>query len=71
MRTDELDYALPQELIAQHALEPRDASRLLVVRGRGDGFSLADHGFGDLPALLRPGGDHASVVAHEHVARAQ
>jgi S-adenosylmethionine:tRNA ribosyltransferase-isomerase len=30
MHADELDYRLPPELIAQHAAEPRDSSRLLV-----------------------------------------
>jgi len=30
VRTDELDYDLPPELIAQHPVEPRDESRLLV-----------------------------------------
>ena len=55
MRTDELDYELPSELIAQTPLEPRDASRLLVVSGRGADLRLADAGFVDLAGLLAPG----------------
>ena len=47
------DYDLPEELIAQHPIEPRDASRLLVV-DRATG-SLSDHIFRDLPDLLTPG----------------
>ena len=31
MLTSQFDYHLPEELIAQHPVEPRDASRLLVV----------------------------------------
>ena len=31
MNTSEFDYYLPQELIAQTPIEPRDASRLLVL----------------------------------------
>lgn len=44
------DYDLPPELIAQRPVEPRDASRMLVV-DRSDG-SLSDHIFRDLPDLL-------------------
>ncbi len=31
MKTEELDYELPESLIAQHPAEPRDAARLLVL----------------------------------------
>ena len=37
MRTDELDYDLPESLIAQHPADRRDASRLMVIdRDTGD-----------------------------------
>ena len=45
--------SFPTELIAQTPAEPRDASRLLVVR-RAAG-ALEDHVFSELPALLRDG----------------
>jgi S-adenosylmethionine:tRNA ribosyltransferase-isomerase len=50
---DRFDYDLPPELIAQHPVEPRDASRLLVVRR--DSEVLEDRTFRDLPDLLDPG----------------
>ncbi len=53
MRTDELDYDLPPELVAQEPVEPRDASRLLVV-ARGGG-ALEHRRFHELDALLDPG----------------
>lgn len=31
MRVEEFDYDLPQELIAQHPVEPRDSSRLMII----------------------------------------
>ncbi|MBA2614463.1 MAG: tRNA preQ1(34) S-adenosylmethionine ribosyltransferase-isomerase QueA [Actinobacteria bacterium] len=47
MKTSELDYALPRELIAQRPLERRDASRLLVYeRTTGD---VRHRAFTDLP----------------------
>ena len=46
------DYELPQELIAQNPVFPRDAARLLVV----DSLTHHTHRvFHDLPDLLRPG----------------
>ncbi len=53
MTLAEFDYALPERLIAQEPVSPRDASRLRVVpRGGGP---LEDARFSDLPRLLRPG----------------
>jgi len=50
MRTDDFDFDLPRDLIAQHPASPRDASRLLSV-----GRDLRDLGMRDLPRLLRAG----------------
>ena len=53
METALFDFALPEALIAQHPVEPRDAARLLgVPAGEGE---FGDHRVRDLPALLRPG----------------
>ena len=53
MKTSDFDYFLPEELIAQTPIEPRDHSRLLV-------YDRADHSvqhlhFYDLPRFLNPG----------------
>jgi S-adenosylmethionine:tRNA ribosyltransferase-isomerase len=53
MRTDELDFDLPQELIAQRPSPDRAGSRLLHYR-RAD-RSIAHRIFSDLPKLLRAG----------------
>ena len=53
MRTDELDFDLPPELIAQTPPVQRDASRLLHYR-RAD-HTIAHRVFWDLPGLLRRG----------------
>jgi S-adenosylmethionine:tRNA ribosyltransferase-isomerase len=53
VKTADFDYDLPPELIAQEPAEPRDASRLMVLR-RSTG-SIAHHRFHDLPSLLRSG----------------
>jgi S-adenosylmethionine:tRNA ribosyltransferase-isomerase len=48
-----LDYALPPELIAQHPLPERGASRLLHARAAEGRY--ADRRFAELPELLPPG----------------
>lgn len=53
MRTDELDFVLPPELIAQEPVRDRAQSRLLHYQ-RATG-ALADRHFADLGDLLRPG----------------
>jgi len=50
MRANELDYDLPPELVAQHPVEPRDASRLLVFE-RATG-AIRHRTFRDLPDEL-------------------
>jgi S-adenosylmethionine:tRNA ribosyltransferase-isomerase len=49
----ELDYELPEDLIAQSPAEPRDASRLMVVDAKRN--TITHHTFRDLPTFLRPG----------------
>lgn len=51
------DYELPQELIAQNPVVPRDSSKLLVVNSPSTGTNAAPlhHIFRDLPELLYPG----------------
>lgn len=49
----EYDYELPDELIAQEPIEPRDAARLMVVRRATR--TIEHHIFRELPALLEPG----------------
>jgi S-adenosylmethionine:tRNA ribosyltransferase-isomerase len=53
MRTADFDFALPPGLVAQQPAEPRDASRLMVLR-RGAG-TIEHHHFRDLPGLLEAG----------------
>ncbi len=53
MQTSEFDFALPDELIAQHPVEPRDQARLMVVR-RSEG-RWEHRRFADLPELLDSG----------------
>src|SRR5215210_6315152 len=53
MRTDQFDYSLPQELIAQTPIEPRDHSRLLVAQRVGG--SIEHRRFFELGDYLREG----------------
>jgi len=53
MKTSEFDYYLPKELIAQTPIEPRDASRLMVL-DRMTG-AIEHRTFRDIVDYLRPG----------------
>ena len=53
MQRSEFHYDLPQDLIAQHPLPQRSASRLLTLDGRSG--ALTHRQFRDLPGLLAPG----------------
>lgn len=51
--TADYDFPLPPELVAQHPVEPRDASRLMVLdRAAG---SISHRTFRDLDTLMAPG----------------
>lgn len=53
MRTSDFDYHLPPELIAQTPVEPRDSSRLLILRR--DTGALEHRQFSDIGQHLPPG----------------
>ena len=53
MRTADFDYELPEELIAQVPIEPRDHSRLMAVRA--DTGEIAHRRFDDIMEYLNPG----------------
>ena len=52
MLVTDFDYELPKELIAQHPMEPRDHSRLLVVNK--DSGAIEHKHFYDLIEYLHP-----------------
>ena len=52
LKTSDFDYELPRELIAQHPMEQRDASRLMVLN-REEG-SITHRHFSDILDYLRP-----------------
>ncbi|MEG2852454.1 MAG: S-adenosylmethionine:tRNA ribosyltransferase-isomerase, partial [Hydrogenoanaerobacterium sp.] len=53
MKTSDFFYELPQELIAQTPIEPRNQSRLLCLNG--DTGELSHHHFYNLTELLNAG----------------
>jgi S-adenosylmethionine:tRNA ribosyltransferase-isomerase len=52
MRVDSFDFDLPPERIALRPARPRDAARMLVVRGEGQ---FEDRTVRQLPQMLRAG----------------
>jgi S-adenosylmethionine:tRNA ribosyltransferase-isomerase len=66
MRSEELEYDLPEELIAQHLSERRDASRLLVYERATR--RVAHRTFADLPDEI---GDALTVVNDTRVVPAR
>ncbi|MFM8416327.1 MAG: S-adenosylmethionine:tRNA ribosyltransferase-isomerase, partial [Actinomycetota bacterium] len=72
MRLSDIDYQLPERLIAQVPVEPRDSARLLVDQGSA---APRDAVVRDLPQYLRDGdvlvvNDTKVVPARLHLARA-
>jgi S-adenosylmethionine:tRNA ribosyltransferase-isomerase len=53
VRTDDFDYHLPDDLIAQTPVEPRDAARLLVLHKHSG--EIEHRVFRDIGEYLRPG----------------
>lgn len=53
LQVEDFDYFLPEDLIAQHPLEQRDASRLMVASPRMQ--TLSHQVFRDFPDYLQPG----------------
>ena len=53
MKTRDFDYSLPQELIAQTPVEPRDTSRLMVVHRATE--QIEHRLFRDVGDYLQPG----------------
>jgi S-adenosylmethionine:tRNA ribosyltransferase-isomerase len=52
MNVSDFDYPLPPELIAKTPVEPRDASRMMVLDSQS--ASIVDSSFKSFPDLLRP-----------------
>lgn len=53
MKLSDFDYSLPSELIAQHPVEPRDHSRLMVIDSKSG--NIAHHMFYQVADYFNPG----------------
>lgn len=53
MLLSELEYSLPEELIAQHPVKPRDSARLLIVNRKTQ--KIEEDVFRNIPDHLNPG----------------
>ena len=62
MKLSEFDFELPEELIAQHPVEKRDTSRLMVVN-RENG-NIEHRHFYDILDYLKPG-DVSSLIPNK------
>jgi S-adenosylmethionine:tRNA ribosyltransferase-isomerase len=67
MRVSEFDYELPAELIAQHPVAQRSASRLLHLDAKTG--AIADRAFADFPALV--GAEDVVVLNDTRVVKAR
>jgi S-adenosylmethionine:tRNA ribosyltransferase-isomerase len=67
MQTDDFDFLLPNELIAQYPLAKRTDSRLLYVNS--ERFNLCDTSFKELPVYLQP--DDVIVLNNTRVVKAR
>ena len=60
MLTKEFEYHLPEELIAQTPIEPRDSSKLLVIDRSN--LKVSGRKFSDIKDYFRPG-----AVSYTHL----
>ena len=63
MKTSEFNYFLPEELIAQHPIEPRDSSRMLVCNRENS--QRKGYIFRDFPSFLKA--EDVLVINHTRV----
>ena len=53
MKLSDFDYELPEELIAQHPVDKRDESRLMIIHKNND--TIEHKHFHDIIDYLKPG----------------